>query len=271
MDLNKPLGMSLQVLRTPEKQQTVIKFGDLCVGGHGKVIMAGPCAVESYTQLDTVASFLKQYGVQVLRGGAYKPRTSPYSFQGLRKQGVKILHEVATKHSMLSISEMLDTSFRSLFEKYIDIIQIGSRNMQNFELLKLVGKMNKPVFLKRGFMATLEEYLYAAEYIMLQGNSQVMLCERGIRTFETYTRNTLDLAGMVLLKKYTHLPVIVDVSHSLGRKDIISEVTKAVLAAGADGIMIEVHNNPAVAKSDKFQQLSLDEFVGFRQEIAKFV
>lgn len=234
--------------------------------GLAPLLIAGPCSIESYEQLDTIARSLSSAGVRVLRGGAFKPRTSPYSFQGLGVEGLKMLQEIGKTYGMVTVSEI--TSEKDLDSaEYIDIIQIGSRNMQNFSLLKAVGRSGRPVLLKRGFMCTLEEFLLAAEYIYSTGNAEIILCERGIRTFETSTRFTLDIGAIALLKKETHLPVIVDISHSLGRKDIIQPVAKAVLASGIDGIMVEVHNDPAHALSDAKQQLTLEEFNELRNSL----
>jgi 3-deoxy-7-phosphoheptulonate synthase/chorismate mutase len=224
------------------------------------VIVAGPCAVENFEYLDTVAQALNKYGIKLIRGGAYKPRTSPYEFQGLKEEGLKILHEASRKHGLLSVTEVVDTRDVELITKYCDILQIGTRNMHNFELLKEVGQTRHPIILKRGMSATIKELIYAAEYIALQGNRNIILCERGIRTFETKTRNTLDISSIPIIKKETGLPIMVDLSHSLGRKDIIAPIAKAVLAAGADGIMVEVHPRPELALSDSKQQLNLQEF-----------
>ncbi len=271
MDLVKPDGLKLRVLSSGNAEKTIISCKGREIGGREKIVIAGPCAIESAEQMRTIADSLCKNGVFVLRGGAFKPRTSPYSFQGMRQEGVKLMHEVVEEFGMISISEMVDTALADLFHKYIDIIQIGSRNMQNFELLKIAGQMGKPIFLKRGFMATLEEFLNAAEYVVHHGNSQIMLCERGIRTFETFTRNTLDIAGMVLLKRYTRFPVFADISHALGRKDIAQEIASAVLVAGADGLMVEVHQEPESAQSDNFQQLSLQEFSILKDNITPYL
>ncbi|WP_172406050.1 bifunctional 3-deoxy-7-phosphoheptulonate synthase/chorismate mutase [Acetivibrio mesophilus] len=224
------------------------------------IIIAGPCAVERLEYLEIIAKFLKEKGLKFIRGGAYKPRTSPYDFQGLKEEGLKILHEVSKLYRLISVTEVVDTRDVELVSKYVDILQIGARNMQNFELLKEVGHTNRPVLLKRGLSATIEELMFAAEYIVLEGNKNVILCERGIRTCETKTRNTLDISSIPIIKKETKLPIIADLSHSLGRKDIVNSIAKAVLSAGADGIMIEVHPNPVFALSDSKQQLNLSEF-----------
>lgn len=236
---------------------TQIKNGNL-----GRLI-AGPCAVESYGQLEKTAVFLKKKGVQILRAGAYKPRTSPESFQGLGREGIKIIQDICNRYNLLSVTEIMDVRELEYMEEKIDILQVGSRNMHNYSLLKELGKTEKPILLKRGLMSTLEEFICAADYIRAEGNDRVIMCERGIRTFETATRNTLDISCIALLKLQTDLPVVSDLSHSLGRKDIMLPVAKASLAAGADMLMLEVHPNPPVALSDAKQQLSLEEFSTF--------
>ena len=222
--------------------------------------LAGPCSVESLEQMEVIARFLQSKGMRFIRAGAYKPRTSPYSFQGLGEEGLQIIKHVSSKYSLFSISEIMDARDIELFLKHIDILQVGSRNMQNTTLLKEIGKTNHPVLLKRGMMSTLKEFLLAAEYIVAGGNKNLILCERGIRTFEESTRNTLDISTIAIIKNETSLPVIVDLSHSLGRKDILLPVSKAVQALNVDGIMLEVHNEPAKALSDARYQLSLEEF-----------
>lgn len=224
------------------------------------MLIAGPCAVEKVDYLENIASFLKSLGIRFLRGGAFKPRTSPYDFQGLREEGLRILQEIGRKYDLLTVTEVVDTRDVEKVAEYADILQVGARNMQNFELLKEVGETQRPVLLKRGLSATIQEFMFAAEYIGLRGNRRLILCERGIRTFETKTRNTLDLSSIPLIKKETSLPVLVDLSHSLGRKDIITPMAKAALAAGADGLMIEVHPFPELALSDAKQQLNPEEF-----------
>ncbi len=224
------------------------------------IVIAGPCAIEKPDYMETIADFLKAQGIRFIRGGAYKPRTSPYEFQGLKEEGLKIMRDVSGRYGLFSVTEVVDTRDVELVSKYVDILQIGARNMQNFELLKEVGQTRHPVILKRGMSATINELLLAAEYIVLKGNKKVILCERGIRTYETKTRNTLDISSVPIIKKETHLPIIVDLSHSLGRKDIIDSIACAVLSAGADGIMIEVHPIPELALSDSKQQLNLSEF-----------
>ena len=251
---------SLLVSREIKEENTKIDIDGVTIGGEEPIIIAGPCAVENKEQMEETASALSKMGVTLLRGGAFKPRTSPYSFQGTGVEGLEMMREVADKYGMKVVSEVMSGKQLDKIEGYIDILQIGARNMQNFELLKEVGQSNKPVLLKRGFAATIEELLLAAEYIYSRGNHKIILCERGIRTFENWTRNTLDLSAVAILKLKTHLPVIVDVSHSTGRRDIILPVSRAALAVGADGIMVEVHNNPVLARSDAHQQLDLEQF-----------
>lgn len=241
----------------PEK--TVIEFGEENVGEKFQFI-AGPCSVESKDQMEREAEFLSNLGIIFLRGGAFKPRTSPYAFQGLGVEGLKILKDAAEKHSMKVVSEMMSPEDLSVFEEYVDLIQVGTRNMQNYRLLEKLGHSTKPILLKRGFMSTIEEWLLAAEYLYYHGNSQIILCERGIRTFEKYTRNTLDISAVPLVKILSHLPIIVDLSHATGRRDLISPLAKAVVAVGADGVMIEVHENPEKALSDGQQSLDFKEF-----------
>ncbi|ASA24217.1 bifunctional 3-deoxy-7-phosphoheptulonate synthase/chorismate mutase [Paenibacillus donghaensis] len=259
---------TLLVARKSHKEDTVIVLpGEVTVGGASSLMVAGPCSVESELQTRTVAAALQKAGVRVMRGGAFKPRTSPYDFQGLGMEGLRILREAASEYGLLTISEIVDPRHIEEALDYVDIIQIGARNMHNFELLKAVGEVNKPVLLKRGLSATLDEFVHAAEYIMSRGNTQVMLIERGIRTYERSTRNTLDISAVPILKQECHLPVLVDVTHSTGRKDIMLPCAKAALAAGADGIMIEVHPDPATALSDAAQQLNIDEFNTFMKEM----
>lgn len=231
------------------------------------VIIAGPCAVEKVEYLESIAAFLSSKGIKFLRGGAYKPRTSPYDFQGLGEAGLKILQEVGRKYGMYTVTEVVDTRDVELVAQYVDILQVGARNMQNFELLKEVGSTNHPILLKRGMMSTMQEFILAAEYVGLRGNRKIMLCERGIRTFETKTRNTLDISSIPIIKKETSLPILVDLSHSLGRKDIIKPIAKAALAAGADGLIMEVHPYPEFALSDAKQQLNPAEF----EELLKYL
>nr|WP_028558934.1 bifunctional 3-deoxy-7-phosphoheptulonate synthase/chorismate mutase [Paenibacillus pinihumi] len=257
----------LLVSRDHQREDTVIELGEVQLGGGKPVLVAGPCAVESYEQVRQVAAVLKAAGVTVLRGGAFKPRTSPYEFQGLGFDGLKILKEVAMEFGMKTISEIVHPAHVELAGEYIDVIQIGARNMQNFELLKAAGDVQTPVLLKRGLAATIDEFLHAAEYIVSRGNQQVMLIERGIRTYEKATRNTLDISAVPILKQESHLPVLVDVTHSTGRKEIMAPCAKAALAAGADGVMVEVHPNPAAALSDAAQQLDFEAFGRFYAEV----
>ncbi len=233
----------------------------VAVGGGAPVLFAGPCSVETPEQIDAAAAFVASLpGPKILRAGAFKPRTNPHSFQGLREDGLKLLRETADRHGLVTVTEVLDTSTLDLVASYTDMLQVGARNMYNTELLKALGRIGKPVLLKRGFMATLEELLLSAEYILSHGNDAVVLCERGIRTFEPWTRNTLDISAIPLLKSETSLPVIVDLSHALGRKDIMLPCARAALAAGADGLMIETHATPDQALSDGFQQLDFADF-----------
>jgi len=239
---------------------TVISIGDLRIGGGNFGIIAGPCAVESETQLLEVANGLKDLGAKGLRGGAFKPRTSPYSFQGLEEEGLRILAKAREACGLPIVTELMNLTELELVAEYADIIQIGARNMQNFGLLRAVGRQAKPVLLKRGLSATVEEWLMAAEYILAEGNTKVILCERGIRTFETATRNTLDLSAVPLIKSVSHLPVIVDPSHGTGKRKLVLPMAKAALVAGADGILVEVHPDPSNAWSDGEQSLDLPEF-----------
>ncbi|WP_349945615.1 bifunctional 3-deoxy-7-phosphoheptulonate synthase/chorismate mutase [Lacrimispora sp. BS-2] len=231
----------------------------ITLGKLGNMI-AGPCAVESTSQLEKVSAFLVEKQVKILRAGAYKPRTSPKTFQGLGKDGVKIIHETCEKYGLISVTEIMDIRDLEYMEQMVDILQVGSRNMFNYSMLKELGKTDKPILLKRGLMATIEEFICAAEYIQNEGNTKIIMCERGIRTFEHEIRNTLDLSCVALLKQKTNYPVVVDLSHSLGRKDIMIPMAKASLAVGADMIMVEVHPEPEKALSDAKQQLNLGEF-----------
>ena len=248
----------------------IVQVGDVKVGGGNFCMIAGPCSVESEEQIVAVAKAVKASGANMLRGGAFKPRTSPYDFQGLKAEGIELLKIARQETGLPIVTEIMNTEHLPLFEN-VDLIQVGARNMQNFELLKAVGRQKKPVLLKRGLANTLEEFVMSAEYIMAGGNEQVILCERGIRTFETSMRNTLDLAGVVMLHKMTHLPVIVDPSHACGHAWMVPELAKAAVAAGADGLMIEVHNNPAKAKCDGAQSLTPDQFDELMQFIGKEV
>ncbi len=249
----------------PEK--TTIKIGAHVIGGKKIHVIAGPCAVEDKTTLLKIAQEIKKAGATFIRGGAFKPRTSPYSFQGLGEEGLRYLAEIRKKTGLPVVTELMDPRDIYLILKYADVIQIGARNMQNFRLLQEAGSHNKPVMLKRGLSATIKELLMAAEYVMAQGNDKVILCERGIRTFETETRNTLDLNAVPVLKKLTHLPVIVDPSHGTGKWDLVAPMAKAAVAAGADGLMIEVHTSPADALSDGEQSLKPAKFKTLMKEL----
>jgi 3-deoxy-7-phosphoheptulonate synthase len=246
--------------RTFKPDRTVISIGNVILGGNGVVVMAGPCTVESREQIDAAAEAVARCGVRIMRGGAFKPRTSPHSFQGMGEEGLKLLFEAARKHSLLVVSEIMDHTQIPLFLDYADILQVGARNMQNFNLLKELGKIQKPILLKRGLSATIEELLLAADYIMTGGNHQVILCERGIRTFENYTRNTLDLSAIPVVKKLSHLPMVVDPSHGTGRRDKVAPMARAAVAAGADGLLIEVHPDPDQALCDGAQSLTPGQF-----------
>lgn len=240
-------------------EDKIIKVGDVKIGGGNFVMIAGPCSVESEAQIFEVALKVKASGANMLRGGAFKPRTSPYDFQGMRAEGLELLYEAKKKTGMPIVSEIMDINHLPLFEN-IDVIQVGARNMQNFELLKELGMINKPILIKRGMANTLKELLMSAEYIMAGGNENVILCERGIRTFETYTRNTLDLSAVPMLKELSHLPVIVDPSHATGLSRLVKPMALAATAAGADGLMIEVHNDPMHALCDGIQSLTPEQF-----------
>jgi 3-deoxy-7-phosphoheptulonate synthase len=260
------------VSRAFQPHETVISVGRCAIGSRQLAIMAGPCSVEGEEQAFTIAAAVARAGATVMRGGAYKPRTSPYSFQGLGEEGLKLLRRAADANGLAVVSEVMDTQQVSLVARYADILQVGARNMQNYSLLKEVGHAEKPVLLKRGLAATIEEWLMSAEHILSQGNSQVILCERGIRTFETYTRNTLDLTAIPVVKELSHLPVIVDPSHGTGIRNKVAPMARAAIAAGADGLIIEVHHDPDHALSDGAQSLypaQFDELVGQIRTIAE--
>lgn len=258
------------VQRRNANEQTIVEMNDGTRIGDGSFqVIAGPCAIESFEQYDEVAAALVEEGITIMRGMAYKPRTSPYDFQGLGEPGLKIARQVANKYGLQIVSEVLDASQIPMMDDYIDMWWIGARNMQNAFLLRAVGKTRKPVILKRGFGATLREFLYAAEYIMSEGNPNVILMERGIRTFSQWTRNTLDISAVPLLKNESHLPVIVDISHSAGRRDIANPLARVAKASGADGLMVEVHPNPDVAMSDAKQQLNIQQFKELMAEIRR--
>lgn len=262
---------ALLVSRKKKPENTIVNLKGETVGDGKQHFVFGPCAVESYEQVATVAKAMKEKGLKLLRGGAYKPRTSPYDFQGLGVEGLKILKRVADEYDMAVISEIVNPADIEMAIDYIDVIQIGARNMQNFELLKAAGAVRKPVLLKRGLAATIDEFVNAAEYIISQGNDQIILCERGIRTYERATRNTLDISAVPILKQETHLPVFVDVTHSTGRRDLLVPTAKAALAIGADGVMAEVHPDPAVALSDSAQQMDFEQFDQFMTEVKPLV
>ena len=243
---------------TPEG--TVVSVGDVRIGGDEVIVMAGPCSAESGEQVNAAAAAVKRAGAKILRGGAFKPRSSPYSFQGLGEQGLQMLRAAATEHDLKLVSEVMDVSQIDLIERYCDMFQVGARNMQNFTLLKELGRQRKPVLLKRGIAATIEEWLLSAEYILAGGNAGVVLCERGIRTFENYTRNTLDISAIPVVKKLSHLPIVVDPSHGTGRRDKVAPMARAAVAAGADGLIIEVHCDPDRALSDGAQSMFPAQF-----------
>ncbi len=247
---------------------SVIQLGKgVAVGGEQVIVMAGPCSVETPEQIDTIAAKVSECGARVLRGGAFKPRTSPYSFQGLGPKGLELMRCAADKHGLLVVSEVMDHTQIPMTLEYVDMIQVGARNMQNYNLLKELGKVSKPVLLKRGISATIEELLLSAEYIMAGGNYNVVLCERGIRTFESYTRNTLDVSAIPVIQKLSHLPIIADPSHGTGRRDKVTPMARAAVAAGADGLLIEVHHDPDKALSDGAQSLYPEQFAKLMKEL----
>jgi 3-deoxy-7-phosphoheptulonate synthase len=254
-----------------KKDKTVIRMDGFTIGADQFLVMAGPCSVEYREQIMVTAEKVKAAGAKVLRGGAYKPRTSPYDFQGLEEEGLKLLAEAREKTGLKIITEIITTENIDLVNNYTDIFQVGARNMQNFALLKKLGRVRKPVLLKRGMMSTLKELLMSAEYIVSQGNPDVILCERGIRTFETYTRNTLDISAIPALKQLSHLPVVVDPSHGTGKRSLIAPVSKAAVAVGADGLMVEVHPNPEEAYSDGQQSLLPDEFKDLMDAVKRYL
>ncbi len=260
---------NLRLANRKKNECTLISVGD-CTFGLDFIVIAGPCSIESKKQMIRTAKEVKHAGANILRGGAYKPRTSPYSFQGLGEKGLEILYEAGQVTNLPVVTEVMDPRDVTVVAQYSDILQIGARNMQNFSLLKEVGRQDKPILLKRGLTATLSEFLNSAEYILLEGNSQVILCERGIRTFETYTRNTLDLAAVAALKELTHLPIIVDPAHSTGIVKLIKPMSIASVAVGADGIIVEVHFNPKEALCDKTQTLTPEQFNDLNVSVRKF-
>jgi 3-deoxy-7-phosphoheptulonate synthase len=246
--------------RTFKSEDTVIPVGDVRVGGDEVIVMAGPCSAENEAQVNDTAAAVKRAGAKVLRGGAFKPRSSPYSFQGLGEEGLRLLHAAASAHDLKLVTEVMDISQIPVIDRYADVFQVGARNMQNFTLLRELGRTRKPVLLKRGISATVEEWLLSTEYVLAGGNTQVILCERGIRTFETATRNTLDISAIPIVKQLSHLPVFVDPSHGTGRRDKVAPMARAAVAAGADGLLIEVHCDPDHAMSDGAQSLLPGQF-----------
>ena len=253
--------------RTFRQETTVIKVGDVAIGGKDVVLMAGPCTIESEEQMVKTAAAVRAAGAKVMRGGAFKPRTSPYSFQGLGEEGLKLMRRVADQHGLLVISEIMDKSQISLMDRYVDIFQVGARNMQNYPLLRELGKVERPVLVKRGLAATVDEWLMSAEYVISGGNDRVLVCERGIRAYETYTRNTLDLNAVAVAKAISHLPVIVDPSHAAGVRDKVVPLARAAIATGADGLLVEVHHDPERAICDGPQSLFPEQFEGLAAQI----
>jgi 3-deoxy-7-phosphoheptulonate synthase len=239
------------------------------IGGDQVIMMAGPCSVEGQEQMETVAEIVQRCGATILRGGAFKPRSSPYSFQGMGEEGLRLMREAADRHGLFVVSEVMDQTQIPLLLAHADILQVGARNMQNFNLLRELGKVRRPVLLKRGIAATIEEWLLSAEYILAGGNHAVILCERGIRTFENYTRNTLDISAIPVIKKLSHLPIVADPSHGTGRRDKVPPMARAAIAAGADGLLIEVHPNPEKAVSDGAQTLFPDQFEKLMKELSQ--
>ncbi len=254
-----------------KKEDTIVEVKGIKIGGGNFVVMAGPCSVEGREMLFETAKAAKAAGAQILRGGAFKPRTSPYDFQGLGEEGLKYMQEAANEYGMAVVTEIMDPRDIDLIEKYTDMFQIGARNMQNFSLLKAVGKSNKPVLLKRGMAATLKDLLMAAEYIISEGNQNVILCERGIRTYETYTRNTIDMNVIPSVKELSHLPIILDPSHGTGKRSLVAPLAISGLVAGADGLMIEVHPKPEVALSDGPQSLRFNEFSDLMAKVKRYL
>ncbi len=259
----------LKVSRKRKKKNTIIDVNGVKIGGKNIVFIAGPCAISGKEEIIGIAKALKEKGADMLRGGAFKPRTNPYSFQGMGEEGLKCLKAARDETGLPIVTEVMDTKDVELVAKYADILQVGTRNMQNFSLLKEVGKAGKPVLLKRGMSATLDEFINAAEYIAAEGNNDVILCERGIRTFNTYTRNTLDLSLVPALKEKTHLPVVVDPSHGTGVRSFVVPMGKAAVASGCDGLMIEAHVDPEKSISDKDQTIDIDEFGRLVEEVRK--
>jgi 3-deoxy-7-phosphoheptulonate synthase len=253
--------------RTFKPENTVITIGDVRIGGDEVIVMAGPCSAESEEQVEATTAAVKRAGAKILRGGAFKPRSSPYSFQGLGEAGLKMLRAAADRHDLLLVTEVMEIKHIPLIEQFADILQVGARNMQNFSLLRELGHARKPVLLKRGISATIEEWLLSAEYVLAGGNMEVMLCERGIRTFESYTRNTLDISAIPVVQKLSHLPVVVDPSHGTGRRDKVAPMARAAVAAGADALLIEVHCDPDHAQSDGAQSMFPAQFERLMAEL----
>jgi 3-deoxy-7-phosphoheptulonate synthase len=246
--------------RTFKRDNTVITIDDLQIGGDEVIVIAGPCSAETEDQVNATAAAVKRAGAKALRGGAFKPRSSPYSFQGLGEKGLQLLRAAADAHHLMLVSEVMDVSQIELVARYADMLQVGARNMQNFTLLRELGRIRKPILLKRGISATIDEWLLSAEYVLAGGNMQVVLCERGIRTFETYTRNTLDISAIPIIKKLSHLPIVVDPSHGTGLRDKVAPMARAAVAAGADGLIVEVHSDPDHALSDGAQSMFPNQF-----------
>jgi len=253
--------------RTFKQENTIVSIGDVRIGGEEVIVMAGPCSAESEAQVEATASAVKRAGAKILRGGAFKPRSSPYSFQGLGEEGLKMLRAASDRHDLKLITEVMEVSQIELIEKYADVLQVGARNMQNFSLLRELGRATKPVLLKRGISATIEEWLLSAEYVLAGGNKNVILCERGIRTFESYTRNTLDISAIPVVQQLSHLPIVVDPSHGTGRRDKVASMARAAVAAGCDGLIIEVHCDPDHALSDGAQSMFPAQFERLMAEL----
>ena len=253
--------------RTFRPEDTVVQIDDIRIGGDEVIVMAGPCSAETEEQVHATAAAVKRAGAKILRGGAFKPRSSPYAFQGLGEEGLRMLRNAADAHNLKVISEVMDISQIELIAKYCDIFQVGARNMQNFTLLRELGHARKPVLLKRGISATIEEWLLSAEYILAGGNSEVILCERGIRTFETATRNTFDISAIPVVKKLSHLPIVADPSHGAGRRDMVAQLARAAVAAGADGVFLEFHPDPDKAKCDGPSALPLEAAAGLLKQL----
>ncbi len=264
-----PLKEKFKLASKAAQEKTIIEIKGKTIGGSELFVIAGPCSIESIEQMEACAQMAVEQGAQSLRGGAFKPRTSPYEFQGLGEEGLKILHAVGVKHNLITISEVMDASQIDLCSQYVDILQIGARNMHNFTLLKELGRVKNPILLKRGFAATYQDLLLAAEYIMSAGNPNVILCERGIRTFETHTRNTLDLNAVPALKELTHLPIIVDPSHGTGHRSLVLPMARAAVAAGADGLTVEMHPDPDKAFTDAAQTIGPKAFAQMMKEVKR--